>query len=111
RESGTNCSGSRHRSATTRDRGIIARPSSRDALWGGATEPGRSRSDRSGFETIILKNQMRFPQTFIDDLRRQADVVRIIQDYVPLKKKGSNWMACCPFHKEKTPSFSVSPAK
>src|SRR5882724_1749548 len=54
---------------------------------------------------------MRYPQTFIDDLRRQADIVRIIQDYVSLKKKGSSWMACCPFHKEKTPSFSVSPAK
>jgi DNA primase len=54
---------------------------------------------------------MRYPQTFIEDLRRQADIVRYIQDYVPLKKKGSNWMACCPFHKEKTPSFSVSPTK
>jgi DNA primase len=54
---------------------------------------------------------MRYPQTFIDDLKRQADIVRIIQDYVQLKKKGANWMACCPFHKEKTPSFSVSPAK
>ena len=54
---------------------------------------------------------MRFPQTFIDDLRRQADIVRIIQDYVSLKKKGANWMACCPFHKEKTASFSVSPTK
>ena len=54
---------------------------------------------------------MRYAQTFIDDLRRQADIVRVIQDYVSLKKKGSNWMACCPFHKEKTPSFSVSPAK
>jgi DNA primase len=54
---------------------------------------------------------MRYPQTFIDDLRRQADIVRVIQDYVTLKKKGANWMACCPFHKEKTPSFSVSPAK
>jgi DNA primase len=54
---------------------------------------------------------MRFPQTFIDDLRRQADIVRIVQDYVSLKKKGANWMACCPFHKEKTPSFSVNPAK
>jgi DNA primase len=54
---------------------------------------------------------MLYPQTFIDDLRRQADIVRVIQDYVQLKKKGANWMACCPFHKEKTPSFSVSPTK
>lgn len=54
---------------------------------------------------------MRYPQTFIEDLRRQADIVRIVGDHVPLKKKGANWMACCPFHKEKTPSFSVSPAK
>jgi DNA primase len=54
---------------------------------------------------------MRFPQTFIDDLRRQADIVRVVQDYVSLKKKGANWMACCPFHQEKTPSFSVNPAK
>ncbi|HVF28506.1 MAG TPA: DNA primase [Pyrinomonadaceae bacterium] len=54
---------------------------------------------------------MRFPQTFIDELRRQADIVRVIQDYVSLKKKGTNWMACCPFHQEKTPSFSVNPSK
>lgn len=54
---------------------------------------------------------MRYPQTFIDDLKRQTDIVRVVQDYVQLKKKGANWMACCPFHKEKTPSFSVSPAK
>ncbi len=54
---------------------------------------------------------MLYPQTFIEDLRRQADIVRVVQDYVSLKKKGANWMACCPFHKEKTPSFSVSPTK
>jgi DNA primase len=54
---------------------------------------------------------MRYPQIFIDDLKRQADIVKVVQDYVSLKKKGANWMACCPFHKEKTPSFSVSPAK
>ncbi len=54
---------------------------------------------------------MRYPQTFIDDLKRQADIVRVVGDYVQLKKKGANWMACCPFHKEKTPSFSVSPVK
>src|SRR5688500_4751294 len=54
---------------------------------------------------------MRYPQIFIDDLRRQADIVRVINDYVTLKKKGTNWMACCPFHQEKTPSFSVNPSK
>src|ERR687888_167809 len=54
---------------------------------------------------------MRYPQTFIDDLRRQADIVRVLSDYVTLKKKGANWMACCPFHQEKTPSFSVNPSK
>ena len=54
---------------------------------------------------------MRFPQTFIDDLKRQADIVRIVQDYVTLKKTGANWVACCPFHKETKPSFSVNPSK
>jgi DNA primase len=54
---------------------------------------------------------VRFPQTFIDDLKRQADIVRIVQDYVPLKKAGANWVACCPFHKETKPSFSVNPSK
>jgi len=54
---------------------------------------------------------MRFPQTFIDDLKRQADIVRIVQDYVTLKKAGANWVARCPFHKETKPSFSVNPAK
>jgi len=55
---------------------------------------------------------MIFPQYFIDDLKNRADLVRIIQPYAAdLKKKGANWMACCPFHQEKTPSFSVNPSK
>ncbi len=54
---------------------------------------------------------MRFPQTFIDDLKRQADIVRIVQDYVSLKKAGTNWRAPCPFHKETKPSFNVNPGK
>ncbi len=54
---------------------------------------------------------MRFPKEFIDELRNQADIVRIIGDYVTLKKKGQNYWACCPFHGEKSPSFSVSAAK
>ena len=51
------------------------------------------------------------PQNFIDDLLAQTDIVDVIEPYVPLKKSGANYMACCPFHKEKSPSFSVSPAK
>jgi len=54
---------------------------------------------------------MRFPDTFIEDLKRQADIVRVVQDYVPLKKAGTNWRAPCPFHKETKPSFNVNPTK
>lgn len=54
---------------------------------------------------------MLYDQFFIDDLKNRADLVRIIEPYAPLKKKGMNWMGCCPFHQEKTPSFSVNPSK
>ena len=55
---------------------------------------------------------MLYDQYVIDDLKTRADLVRIIQPYATdLKKKGANWMACCPFHQEKTPSFSVNPSK
>ena len=52
-----------------------------------------------------------YDQSFIDDLKNRADLARIIEPYAPLKKKGSSLMACCPFHQEKTPSFSVNPTK
>ena len=48
-----------------------------------------------------------FPQLFIDDLKAQADIVQVVQDYVPLKKAGSSYKGLCPFHSEKTPSFHV----
>jgi len=54
---------------------------------------------------------MRFPENFIEDLKRQTDIVRVVQDYVSLKKAGTNWRAPCPFHKETKPSFNVNPAK
>lgn len=52
-----------------------------------------------------------FPRGFADEVRQQADIIRVISDYVALKKRGANWIACCPFHSEKTPSFNVHPGK
>ncbi len=51
------------------------------------------------------------PQDFIDDLIARADIVEVIGRRVQLKKAGREFKACCPFHDEKTPSFTVSPAK
>ena len=53
----------------------------------------------------------RIPREFIDDLLVRVDIVDVINARVPLKKKGREYSACCPFHNEKTPSFTVSPAK
>ena len=52
-----------------------------------------------------------FPQQFIDDLRLQANILQVVQEYVPLKKAGSVYKGLCPFHNERTPSFQVSPEK
>ena len=51
------------------------------------------------------------PADFIAQLLSRVDVVEVIDRLVPLKKAGQNYQACCPFHKEKSPSFSVSPTK
>ena len=51
------------------------------------------------------------PQSFIQDLLARVDIVDVIERHVPLKKKGANYFACCPFHGEKSASFSVSPSK
>jgi DNA primase len=53
----------------------------------------------------------RIPQSFIDDLIARSDIVEVINARVPLKRKGREYMACCPFHNEKTPSFTVSESK
>ena len=53
----------------------------------------------------------RIPQSFLDDLLVRADIVDVIDSRVPLKKAGKDYKACCPFHEEKTPSFTVSPDK
>ena len=54
---------------------------------------------------------MSLPPQFLDELIARTDIVELINRYVPLKKKGNNFWACCPFHHEKTPSFSVSQDK
>jgi len=54
---------------------------------------------------------MAIPQTFIQELLARADIVDIVGRYVQLKKGGANFMGLCPFHGEKSPSFSVSPSK
>ncbi|RKF18431.1 DNA primase [Alginatibacterium sediminis] len=53
----------------------------------------------------------RIPRQFIDDLLARTDIVGLIDQRVRLKKTGKNYSACCPFHNEKSPSFSVSPDK
>jgi len=53
----------------------------------------------------------RIPQQFIDELISRVDIVDVIDARVPLKKKGREHVACCPFHNEKTPSFTVSQSK
>ncbi len=51
------------------------------------------------------------PNDFIQTLLSRVDIVDVIDRSVPLKKAGANYQACCPFHSEKTPSFTVSPTK
>lgn len=53
----------------------------------------------------------RIPKTFIDELIARVDIVEVIDRRLPLKKAGKEFIACCPFHGEKTPSFKVNPVK
>ncbi|MCP4274179.1 MAG: DNA primase [Gammaproteobacteria bacterium] len=53
----------------------------------------------------------RIPQAFLDEVLARTDLVELIDSRVPLKKSGTNYSACCPFHNEKTPSFSVNQDK
>ena len=51
------------------------------------------------------------PEAVIEDVRARTDIVQVIGDRVPLKRAGAAWKACCPFHNEKTPSFTVNPQR
>lgn len=54
---------------------------------------------------------MRIPEETVERIRQAADIVEVVGDFVSLKRRGSNYIACCPFHNEKTPSFNVNPAR
>jgi DNA primase len=60
---------------------------------------------------MLLGMPGRIPDQFIDDLLARVDIVEVIEQRVPLKKAGRDWTARCPFHDERSPSFTVSPAK
>src|SRR5665213_4378230 len=51
------------------------------------------------------------PDSFIDELLARVDIVDVIERRLPLKRAGREWTACCPFHDERSPSFTVSPTK
>ena len=59
----------------------------------------------------ILSAMARIPDAFIDDLLARTDLVEVIGTRVPLKRQGREYSARCPFHDERSPSFTVSPTK
>src|SRR6266571_9310242 len=67
--------------------------------------------DRGAYGSWYATSKPMIPNDFIQTLLARVDIVEVIDRSVPLKKAGANYVACCPFHSEKTPSFTVSPSK
>ena len=68
----------------------------------GASDEGGGGRHHRGAQGL-----MAFPDSFVEEVRRTADIVRVISEHVALKKMGTSWKGLCPFHNEKTPSFNV----
>ena len=62
-------------------------------------------------QQLIESHEMAETGSFADRVKQQADIVRVVGEYVRLKKSGQNFSGLCPFHSEKTPSFAVHPVK
>ena len=60
---------------------------------------------------VFQRSKLKKPEHIIDSVRDAVNIVDVISRHVSLKKSGRNYMGLCPFHKEKTPSFSVHPEK
>src|SRR4029079_15276059 len=97
----------RHRPAEARAQRLSPAAPAGCPLRHRATRTGRWGSHSGRAEGVMSL----FPQQFIDDLRMQANILQVVQEYVPLKRAGTAHKGLCPFHSEKTPSFQVHPDK
>src|SRR4029079_16734311 len=94
--------------ALSRTRGLpIIRASPTNFVRNARRSAGRHHASppQNGLSTAMI------PNDFVQTLLSRVDIVEVVDRFVPLKKAGANYVACCPFHSEKTPSFSVSPTK
>lgn len=72
---------------------------------------GHAGASKKSFSAPRYCASSMIPDDFIQDLLARIDIVDVVERHVPLRKAGANYVACCPFHQEKTPSFTVSPTK
>src|SRR5690606_34786970 len=85
-----------------------------DTPCGRDFSPDASGPKASGLKSLphgILTAMARIPDAFIDDLLARTDIVEVVGSRVPLKRQGREYSARCPFHDERSPSFTVSPTK